>query len=56
MYLPPVDDLAVLDDVEVRMLSGGEAGMVCENLEPIAYLQAIERLTVAGVYLAVLLR
>lgn len=56
MDLPSADDVPVLDHVVMRMLSGGEAGMVCKNANSVADAESVEQSALAGLDLAVFLR
>ncbi len=42
MNFPSVDDLAVLENIVMRMLGGGQAGVIGQDPNPIADLQAFE--------------
>ena len=56
MNLPPIDNLAVLQHVIVRMLGGGQAGVVCENADPVADFNTVEYFIRFCVDLAMFLR
>ena len=56
MYLPPVDDLAILQDIVVIVLSGRKARVVRKYANAVTDPEATERRFIRSVDLAVLLR
>ena len=55
MDLPPIDDLAVLDHVIMRMLGRGETRVIREDPNPVSYLESIECIALARLDLSMLL-
>ena len=56
MYLPPIDNAAVLNDIVLRMLSSGQARMVGKHTDTVADLELRYRVGIVRYDLAVFLR
>ena len=56
MYIPTVDHAAVLEDIVMRMLCGGKAGVVGKYPQTVADLQAVKDRSIARLDLTVFLR